>query len=117
MDTDLHTQEHNKWDTEYPINYERATRQEIVCVRAGMGVGKTIAIRNMLKEIVPRTQKYYVSRSVVLSLQNCTATLRNPQAVSRIQIGQKSLRKTQRYNPEPGVRELSESQRRSEFRR
>jgi hypothetical protein len=61
--------------------------KKLVCVRAGMGVGKTIAIRNMLKEECKyQAIKCYVSRSVVLSLQNCTATLRNPQAVSESRL-------------------------------
>jgi hypothetical protein len=96
---DLHTQNTIKWDTEYPIVHELPVKK-LVCVRAGMGVGKTIAIRNMLAKECTKNTKCYVSRSVVLSLQNCTATLRN-QAVSESRLAKIVEEDTEVYTPEP----------------
>lgn len=56
---DLHTQQDNiLWDEEYSASKMRPLPvKKIVCVRAGMGIGKTVAIKALLEENCEPTTK------------------------------------------------------------
>jgi hypothetical protein len=72
---DLHAQEHNiKWDMDYVQSSMRDLPvKKLVCVRAPMGIGKTIAIRNMLERECTKATKVLCvtfSRSLAAKLYN-----------------------------------------------
>jgi hypothetical protein len=87
--------------------------KKLVCVRAGMGVGKTIAIRNMLSKECTK-HKGTLCDVQPLSLQNCTTTLKSLQAVSRTRMAN-ALRKTRGVYPEALGSRTIRTTRRSKF--